>query len=356
MTRPSNFIPGSELTISPNSLISYMNKLFIEIFDDVLSYHDINIPEIIIEKSFKNKIRSSRIWQGILSSDRCMYIYTDNSKKCFTLCNKRILRDTNIDELINKKENKYFCSNHIRGQDISIRKRKFKDPNTKYCCRNNKNNNPCGNTAILAGNICKEHYKLDRGIKKHEKITIPDFLYIKNKPIDFSTTYWHEYRKSIEDYDKYTTTINNDVDSYYDKIISNFNTSENLFLKYLKPGHLARNKKYIKEIQPLKYSSLNLKNKSEEKILNSCSNSFPDNKYEQLNKSNSLDLLEQMENFKKRVDDNYTKINNIKNNIKENKYIKCEINGCFNCKKYDVIYYTYCKDHLFYNNNNIYKN
>ncbi len=247
MTRPSNFIPDSELTISPNSLISYMNELFMEIINDVLPYN-VNIEEKNIKKSFKNKIKNSRIWQGILSSDRCMYIYTDNSKKCFTLCNKRILRNTKTNEPINEKENKYFCSNHIKGQDISIRKRKFKNPNIKYCCKNNKNGNPCGNTAILTGNICKEHYKLDRGIKKHEKILIPGFLYLKNNSIDFSSSYWYEYRKSIDDYTKETTTINNEVDSYYEKIISNFNTSENLFLKYLNPGYLARKSKDKEEI------------------------------------------------------------------------------------------------------------
>lgn len=34
-------------------------------------------------------------------------IYTENSSKCFTLCNKRILRNTNIDDPINEKENGY---------------------------------------------------------------------------------------------------------------------------------------------------------------------------------------------------------------------------------------------------------
>lgn len=238
MTRPSNFTPKSELTISPNSLISYINELLKEIIFEILPYN-IEIPEKLIEKNFKKKIQNSRIWKGILSSDRCMYIYTENSKKCFTLCNRQILRDTNIDEPINYKENKYFCSNHIKGQDISCRKRKFKDPNIKYCCKFNKNNKPCGNTAILAGNICKEHWKKENGHKKHDKVQIPEYLYLKNNTIDFSSNSWYEYRKYIENY--------NNQDEYYEKIIENLNTSENLLLKYLNPAHLTRileNKKY----------------------------------------------------------------------------------------------------------------
>lgn len=253
MTRPSHFIPETEITVAPNSLIKYMNELCIEVVNDVLPF-DINISENIIKKSFKNKIRSSRIWQGILNNDRCMYIYTENSKKCFTLCNKRILRDTNIDDPINYKENKWFCSNHIKGKDISTRKRKFKDLNITYCCKLNKNNKPCGNTAILLGNICKEHWKKENGYKKHDKVSIPERLYIKNNiknnSINFLSNSWYEYRKYIEDHDNYLTFIENKQDGYYEKIISNFNKSENLFLKYINPGHLARN---IKEEEILDY-------------------------------------------------------------------------------------------------------
>lgn len=242
MTRPSNFIPETEITIAPNSLVNYMNELVIEIINDVLPYN-INISSKNIKKSFKNKIQKSRIWQGILNNDRCMYIYTENSKKCFTLCNRRILRDTNIDDPINEKDNKYFCSNHIKGLDISTRKRRFKDPNIIYCCKLNKNDNPCGNTAILCGNICKEHWKKENGYKKHDKVSIPERLYIKNNSFDFLSNSWYEYRKYIEDHDNYLTFIENKKDGYYEKIISNFNKSENLFLKYLNPGHLARNRK-----------------------------------------------------------------------------------------------------------------
>lgn len=74
MTRPSTFIPDTEITISPNNLVYYMNKLVKEVIDENLPYN-IEIPEERIKKSFKNKIRSSRIWQGILNNDRCMYIY-----------------------------------------------------------------------------------------------------------------------------------------------------------------------------------------------------------------------------------------------------------------------------------------
>lgn len=191
-----------------------------------------------------------------------MHIYTENSKKCFTICNKRILRDTNINNIINEGENKYFCSNHVKGKDNSSRKRKYKDPNIKYCCKNNKIGNQCGNSAILVGNICKEHWKKENGYKKHDKVLIPDHLYIKNNSINFEANYWYEYRKYIEDNDNYTTYIENKKDGYYEKIISNFNKSENLFIKYLNPGHLVRKIKNKEEI----ISSLNIQNNKKQEL------------------------------------------------------------------------------------------
>lgn len=261
MVRPKSFIPEKEITISPKSLISVINRSIIEIVKDITSPYNIEIPENTIKKMFENNMKLSLNWQCILSAKRCMYLYTDNSRKCFTLCNAKIQRDTSIDDPMNKGENKFFCYDHVKGCIPSFRKRKYKDPNITYCVKYNKKGNPCSNTAILVGNICREHYKLQNGIPKYEKITIPKSLYIKNFSIDFSQSYWHEYQTSCNDFVNY---IHNDyVKTYedYDNFSYKFyieNKKEKIeveknnysnFSNFSNPGHLTCFKNNQEEIK-----------------------------------------------------------------------------------------------------------
>jgi predicted nucleic acid-binding Zn ribbon protein len=120
-------IPESDITISPNSLIYHITILTHSIISDILSPYDIDISEKTIRKIFRNKLHSSIIWQGILSQKRCMYFYTENSCKEFQICNAHIRRDTSIDDdPMNYKENKWFCSKHIKGIKYKQKKEKKK--------------------------------------------------------------------------------------------------------------------------------------------------------------------------------------------------------------------------------------
>lgn len=269
--RPNNFIPFSDITISPNSLSYYMFKLFKECIINLLYPYNIEIKEKEIKEIFMEKLKLSTVWTGIMSGSHCMHVYTEHSTKCFTLCNRKINRDPN-DENNNKDPfNKFLCSKHAKK--YVPKPRKYKKENISFCISKNKTNENCKNTAVI-GNLCVDHYKKEKGIKKQEKISLAPHLYNNHFSIDLSSYHFYEYRKFIDSYDE-------SLNTYYDELIS--------------------------------YSKKTFLNKNPAQI------SWKKEKKEVLKNKNSTCLIEQIEGFNKRIEENTIKFKKLMEKIKNDR-------------------------------------
>lgn len=232
--RPVYLIPENDITINPNTLVRYIDELLQEIINEIIQPKE--IQKITLTKIIKKKLRNSILWTGILSSTKCMYIFTDTSKNIFTICNKTIKRKKDNPNN-NIKGNKFLCSDHAKEYIPS--KRTYKNGST--CIGKNKKNDPCNNIATI-GRVCHSHYKQSLGLSITEKLNIPSYFYNKNFKIDLEKDFWYEYRKSIDNYIKDISFVDNEIDGYYDKIISTFRESDNLFLKYSSDSFKSENK------------------------------------------------------------------------------------------------------------------
>lgn len=353
VTRLKEYIPKNNIKINPTKMIEIMYNIFIDFMKNQIDEKS-NIIINLLYKEFKEKVKNNFFWYSICSDDICCYEYTDkNEDNLGIICGKKI----NI-KYDKNDPNRYLCAEHNRSHRKTNSKTIQIKENEVYCKYIKSNGIHCKYSSKIEG-YCSEHYRSKYSLtikevhdiinRKKYKTYIED--YIENTIIEIDK----EFNKEIKLFSNIDIDSNNIVleieNSSTMKLLeivggnlNNFNSSINPFkcgdTKTFTNNKLIeyrRNDKFLIEEE----NNINSNIKKNVKTLENLENFNISNSI-----SNACDMLEELNN---NINDN-TKIfekiiENYKNYINI-EHRECEANGCTNSKQYNIIYNTYCIDHI----------
>jgi hypothetical protein len=303
--RSKSFIPKNNMNIRPNSLVNNIST-YIENYIDNQIHEKDKIILNLLYKEMKNHISNFSFWESIAAYNFCCYIYTGlDDKGINKICGRRVDKKNEQDNI-----NKYYCSEHDRNHRKYYSKPIHVKDIENNCKHINKTGTNCKYSSRIDG-LCVKHYK-----------------YIYN--IDIIQIY--KKIENISEFNKNYGNIEKEMELLYNIEITEFNT------------------KTKKKNTEIRINKKDLKNKIS--VIQDHGNSNKNS-----NKKNSECLRYNKNNLEN------PKIGYKNENINV-EYRKCEVKNCTNCKQYNIIYSTYCTDHIsnriksstlnyFYMNNNL---
>lgn len=314
MYTPSTIIPENDISITPSKIYNIIEKLL----DYEIDYYNDNNKAVkllkLVKKSMLTKFKERYTWKTeVLSQKVCDHMYGEHSKRFKQICGSRI----DI-----KPEGKSFkCAKHI-GKNYKPKDRNVDEK--ARCIGIKKNGNPCKMEG-KHNRYCIYHYnqyKIDK---------------LENDIKDLEIEKIHENVRNI--------------------VKSSFNTSSLYnIIENVKNSNIIKekNKQSIEllEIAPHNLNNSNTSNKFA-KIKEIIKNN------EILENFNKLDIVNnfknRLDNLNKKISENIEIIDKLDKNYKNSciiEYKQCEQENCTNCKKYNIVYNSYCSEHILNRKNN----
>jgi hypothetical protein len=324
-----SYIPKNDIKIRPDLLVEKIYKLFdMEIennsFDDKESKKKLKIIEYLY-KEMKKLLVNYHFWYNVSSYNFCCYQYSytkDNKDEDVgKICGRRINKKNSYDD----NSNIYLCAEHDRNhRKYHSKPIKIKE-NEIICNHINKDGNHCRYSSKING-LCTKHYKYIYKINK-EEIYNKIIFYKNYTNIDKEIGILYNIDIFVKEKEKDSSV---ELLEFAPNKLNNSNTPAiNInFTKKAKNANIAKKSITNKILQKL-YDN-NIKNED-----------IP---------SRIITLNNRLENLNEKILFNTKIINNIKNNYNNN-YVKieqrkCEQKNCTNCKYYNIVYNSYCSEHI----------
>lgn len=314
-----NYIPKQDIKVIPTALVKEIYKLFDTEIEDI-SFKD-KTSEIRLKyinylyKKIKKLLVNYHFWNRISSYNFCcyQYSYTKNGKDedIGKICGRRI----NIKNSYDNNSNKYLCSEHDRNHR-KYHSRPIKI-NENPCNHINKDGSNCKYKSILNG-LCTKHHKFVYKINKEE---------IYNKII-----FYKEYTNIELEINILNNIVNNNLEK--PEIIHNKNKNDRKGLSI--------------ELLEIDSPNLNNSNTSRDKLEIPYNFNKNSNKIIDISK-NVKNIYDKTNILNNKIINTNNILDNIKNIYKNYTNIesrKCEYKCCTNNKQYNIIYSTYCTEHL----------
>lgn len=307
-------IPNNEsLAIMPDQILKKFDRYFQKKFEDLDCDQDQLRRKYNlycfgnIKKDLLAMIKSKNFWINSLDLKHCDHVYKNGSKKG-TFCNRSI--DISYEKHRTKDNGSYKCYKHVSKTVYKSTKRK--DISRDLFCISLNNKNKLCNNFKLYGNYCNCHYSRSKEYMDNIKNNEHYYLYYDfNKELNylFNINIFDEEKKILEkelSLKKEDQRPTMELLEFAPPKLNNSDSSGN-----------------IKDL------SLNKEIKDDDVVGNNNNN-----KYEKISHiSNNLNKNNLKHNYK----DNYVKI----------EYKKCEQKECTNCKDYNIVYTSYCSEHIY---------
>lgn len=315
-----NYIPRQDIKVRPKLLVEKICNLFdTEIegmsFDDESSKKNIKVINYLYKK-VKELLVNYYFWYNVSSYNFCCYQYSytkDNKNEDIgRICGRRINKKNSYDN----NSNMYLCAEHDRNHRKNHSKPIKTQEKENICNHINKDGSHCKYGSKING-LCTKHHKYKYKI---------DIEKVYNK-IEFYKNY-----TNIDEEIKLLYNIENDKFLLSEQNLKNKKKN----IGYENVRFLNKN---IKSVNTSAYDKNEGKNISNLGEVTYCTiTNSKNNIYNRLKKLNEKILFNTdiINNLKDNYDNNYIKI----------EYRKCEYKNCINCKSYNIIYNSYCTDHI----------
>lgn len=322
---------NEELSIIPSNIINKIESFFKNKFKDIECDQDIVRKKYNlycfndIKKEIFNLIKTKSFWKNSMNLKHCDHMYK-SGKKIKTFCNKII--DITYEKHRTKDNGSYKCYKHVSKTIYRSIKRDALDK-SRFCIDINNRNKNCRNYKLY-GNYCCSHYTRYKEymdiIKNNDNYNL---YYDINIELNILYNIYTDIPKKVDAY--------NDVDNFK-KVNENvdFMLHNNSCNQDPKMG--TEQCFEIREMGEINNNSNIIKIAKNAKNLEKLENNFISNYIR--NTNNKLHELN------RKIIENTSIIEKLKNNYTKIEYKKCEYKGCTNCKKYNIIYSTYCTDHI----------
>lgn len=340
VTRLKEYIPKNNIKINPNKMIEIMYNIFINFIENQIDEKCIKTIHLLF-KDFKANIKNRHFWYIICSEDICCYEFTDRNKDNLAIiCGKRINRKYDKND-----PNKYLCAEHNRSHRKNNSKSIQIKENEIYCKHIKKDGIHCKYSSKING-YCSKHYKNKYNInikEVHDKIKRKKYKtyiedYIENNNIEIDK----EFNREIELFS------NIDIDS--NNIVLEIQIHPTIELLEIVGGNLNNSNN---ERNGVPNHNINI-------TTNSATNSNDESNIIKIAKNTkNLEILEnnfisnyinntnnKLHELNTKIVENTKIIEKLKKYYKKIEYKKCEANNCNNCKNYNIIYNTYCTEHI----------
>lgn len=357
VTRLKEYIPKNNIKINPSKMIEIMYNIFIDFIENQTDDKS-NIIINLLYKEFKTKVRNNFFWYSICSDDICCYEYTDKKEDNLgIICGKKI----NIK--YNKKDpNRYLCAEHNRSHRKTNSKSIQIKVNEVYCKHIKSNGDHCKYSSKLEG-YCSEHYRTKYGLsikEVHDRINRKKYKtyiedYIENTNIEVDKAFNKEI-KLFSNIDIYSNNIVLEIENrptmelleFVGGKLNNSDSSRNPFT--CGDAKTFTNNKLIEYRKKVKFLIEEENNINSNDNSNIIKNAKSLENLENFNISNSIsNVYNMLDELNNNINDNAKIFENIINNYKN--YIniehkECDAKGCTKSKQYNIIYNTYCIDHI----------
>lgn len=313
--RFTSYIPSSDIKVRPKVLVDNIYEVINKLKNDEINSNKKDLINFVY-KELKKVIEDYNFWYSVSAYRTCTYQFTDLKENNITrICGKRI-----------DSGNLTLCAKHNPNH---IHKPIKIDINNR--CSISKNN----------GERCKYKIEINNICKKHNRIEFFRNYYDINKEIDLF------YNINIEDINQPTIELLEIVGGNLNNSDSSRNNVHNVIDIEKKVNEKVDIDNNINDSNSISTNNSTINSNDNSNIIKiiKMKKSLENNNISN-NISNCYDIIEELNN---KITENNNIIENIINNYKS--YIKidhkkCEANNCKNYKDYNIIYNTYCIEHI----------